>query len=452
MFLKIENFAKKNMNFIKKNKIIVIIILFSFSLSLGYSFYFQIKPMVDARAYDGIAMNIAAGHGYRYNLQGELKEDWAIMRVGPLYEYFLAGIYYVFGHSYGWVWIMQALMHALSALFIYLTCLLIFKDFRQKKKIGLAAAVIFGFYPDLIEISAMVMTETFYLFLFCLAIYVFFKYFSKAGVWPAIILGLVFGLATLARPPVLFLIPVVLFYFYSKRKILLGVLFLIVMMAVFTPWTVRNYKIYDKFMPFGVAGAYNFWIGNYHGGNGEQEPTQEMKKYAHEHGILAIPAEATRQFKGFLREYPGEFVKLTMLRVNKYFSIIRPMGFWFYQTGWSQFLFILSSATASVILFIFGIAGFIKSLYLRREKLDYLLAFTIITPLIIFVTVVETRYRFQIYPLLAIFASYFLVYLWEKREWLNKILWFSLALVLANGLLDLVLSWERFQERLGLFF
>ncbi len=440
------------MNFLKNNKIIIIILLLSFFLSLGYSFYFKIKPAVDAQGYDIIAANIAAGNGYRSSLNVPLAEDWAIMRVGPLYEYFLAGIYYVFGHSYGWVWLAQALLHAVSAWLIYLTCLLVFKDREKKKIIGLLAAGIFGFYPDLIEISAMLMTETFYLFLFCLAIYLFFRYFYRPGVWSALVLGLVFALATLARPPVLFLVPIVLFYYCKEKRIWLGILFIMTMLAVFTPWTVRNYRVYDKLMPFSTAGAYNFWIGNYHGGNGEQEPTAEMKNYAHEQGISAIPAEATRQFKNFLFHYPGEFIKLTALRINKYFSVIRPMGFWFYQSGWGQFAFIMSSAAASVIIFIFGLAGLIKSWAAEDTVRRYLLAFIIITPLIVLVTVVETRYRFQIYPLLAIFAAYFMVYLWQEKKWRDQALWFSVAIILANGLLDLILSWDKFQDRLGTFF
>ena len=129
------------------------------------------------------------------------------------------------------------------------------------------------------------------------------------------------------------------------------------------------------------------------------------------------------------------------------------MGFWFYQTGWGQFLFLISSALASACLFIFGLGGAIKAFMAREEKLYYLLALAVITPLIIFITVVETRYRFQIYPLLAVFAGYFIISLkYEPGRLINKILWLSAALILANGLIDLLLSLARLKERLNLFF
>ena len=102
------------------SKTLIIILAGSFLLSVGYAFHFRIEPAVDARAYDTIAQNIVSGNGYREDMQTDLAHDFAIARVGPLYEYFLAGIYEIFGHNYGPVWILQALLHALSAWLIYL--------------------------------------------------------------------------------------------------------------------------------------------------------------------------------------------------------------------------------------------------------------------------------------------------------------------------------------------
>jgi len=114
---------------------------------------------------------------------------------------------------------------------------------------------------------------------------------------------------------------------------------------------------------------------------------------------------------------------------------------------------LISSVLASVVLFVFGLGGLIHSFKLKKEKILYLLTFTIITPLIIFITVVETRYRFQIYPLLAIAAGYFIILLKnESKRWFNKILWLSMALIFTNGLIDSILSLARLKERFGLFF
>ncbi len=440
------------LDFLSKNKILLIIVIFSFFLSVGYSFYFRIIPVVDARAYDIIATNIVNGNGYREDMSKDISQDPAIIRVGPLYEYFLAGIYNVFGHSYGAVWAVQALLRALSTWLIYLTACLVLDGLAQRKKMALLAAGIFGFYPDLVEISAMLLTETLYLFFVCLTLYLFFRYAAGENKFIFVSLALVLGLAILARPPVIFFVPVVLFYFFKKREFKRLAVFLVILGAVFIPWTARNYIVYHEFMPLGAAGNFNFWIGNYHGGRGEQEPNQEQFDFALNHPLKEINSESVRQFGLFLVQHPGEFIKLTFLRVNKYFSLIRPIGFWFYQTGIGQALVVFSSALASVFLFILGFGGFWEAIKQKSTNLLYLVAFTITTPLIIFITVVETRYRFQIYPLLAIFAGFFAIKLWtEKKWWANKILWTAAIILSSNALVDLFLSLDRLREKFSQF-
>ncbi len=441
---------EKLLSFWRENKALILILIGSFLICLAYSFYFQIKPAVDARAYDVIAKNIVSGVGFREEPQKDILYDYAIARVGPLYQYFLAGIYKIFGHHYGVVWVFQALLHVLSAWLVYLTARLIFNGSENSKKIALIAAAFFGFYPDLIEISAMLLTETLYLFLFCLMLYVFFRFFGRDSNFSVVILGLVSGLATLARPPVLFLLPVILFYFFRRKDFLKMGLFVLMLVLVFTPWTARNYSAYDEIMPFGAAGQFNFWIGNYHGGNGEQEPQPVHYDYVKNHSILELQRESINQFKLFVFERPAEFLKITVLRVSKYCSLARPMGFWFYQHGLGLAIFVLSSALASVFLFVFGLAGLIKSLKLDNIKLRYLAVFAVITPLILFITVVETRYRFQIYPLLIIFAGYFFVQ--TKNFWRDKIFWGVAIILFLNSAIDFLSNLARVSGRLNNLF
>src|SRR5574341_463665 len=87
-----------------QNKWLWGILMAAFCASLSYSFYFQIEPIVDARAYDNLAWDIAQGKGY--------EAVSSIARPGPAYEYFLALIYYIFGHHYEAVWIFQEIGRA----------------------------------------------------------------------------------------------------------------------------------------------------------------------------------------------------------------------------------------------------------------------------------------------------------------------------------------------------
>lgn len=435
-------------DFINRNKSLLIILSVSFGLSIFYSFYYQIKPQVDARAYDVIAQNIVSGIGYRENLMVEADYDYAIHRVGPLYEYFLAGIYKFFGHSYPAVWILQALLHTVSAYLIYLICLLAFFGSENKKKIGLWAAAIFGFYPDLIEISAMLMTETLYLFFTCLIVYLFLFYIKNNTFKLFLLLSFVLGLAILVRPPLLFCLPIIFFYLYKKREWGRWIIMIFMLILVFLPWTVRNYMVYEEIMPFGTAGALNFWIGNHSGANGEQEAGKEISDFISINSATDIEKESMKQFVGFVINYPGEFAKLTFLRINKYFSVLRPMGFWFYTSGWRQILFVFSSAIFSFMVFVLGFGGMFRSLKLKDQYMNYLLAFTITTPLLLFITVVETRYRFQIYPFLAIFSAYYIsLFKLDKKIWFKNLL-VSSAVILLNGIVDGLLNFNSFIEKI----
>lgn len=441
------------MRHIKENKILFWILGLSFVVTLAYAFYFRIHPVVDAKAYDRIAQNLLAGNGFVEDASVDIKYDQAITRVGPLYQFMLAGIFAVFGHHYEPVWILQAFLHVLSAYFVYLTAKIIFKEKEKQEKISLLSAGIFAFYPDLIEISAMLMTETVYIFFWCVMIWYFFKIISemeapKKLTQKIIVLGILSGFAVLARPPVLFVLPAVFVYFLARKKYVLSVIFFVTLAIVFTPWTVRNYAVYHKIMPVGAAGAWNFWIGNHEGGKGEQEATPEMVEYMEKYGVISLQDESMAQFKKFVFAHPFDFVRLTVWRVNKYFSVARPMGFWFYDSGLSQMLFVLSSACASAVLFVFALYTAIK-LWIEKNKtpVRYLFAFTILTPLILFITVVETRYRFQIYPLLAIFAGFGLISLFsQKTWWKDKVFLISLAIILLNAIIDLSFSLDRLQK------
>jgi len=458
------------------------ILLLSFAATIAYAFIFRIHPVVDAKAYDRIAINILSGSGFVEDASLPIERDSAIIRVGPLYQYFLAGIYAIFGHHFEAVWIIQAILHVISAYIIYRLSLIVYRQASKRDSMALWSAAIFALYPDLIEISAMLLGETLYLFLWTLFIFAFVWYIDKtkpaesgfAGwlhslsewlgtrsvveslrrEWLVVIgLGFIGGLTVLARPTVLFVLPLVFVYLWSRRRWALSVLCLIVLVAVFTPWTAHNYQAFDRIMPFGGAGNYNFWIGNHPGATGEQETGEEIARFLRDNGALALYDGSLPKFLEFVRAAPLEFVKLTALRVNRYFSVIRPMGFWFYDTGWSQFAFVMSSAAASVFLLVFSLYGVIRIWRERTILINYLLSMIVLTPLILFITVVETRYRFQIYPLLALFAGYGVVTLWQRRDWWReRALFVSLLIVFGNAALDAALSAEKLREKLGIWF
>ncbi len=440
-------------NFFKKERTILLIILGVFLISTAYAFYFKIQPAVDARAYDQIAVNIIKGNGYRIDQNLPFDKDEGITYQGPLYAYFIAAVYFIFGHHYEMIWLIQALIRAFSALLIYLICKKLFKE-EEYRRIGWIAAVIFGFYPDLIEISAMLMTETFFILLLLIVVYLFVCYYGKFTLSVLVPFSLFFGLAILTRSTIgLFFLPF-LFYFLRRKQIGYAALLILLVALVLAPWTIRNYRVYHTFLPIMANGGYGLYTGNHVGADGGGGvPPNHQEIIAH-YGIIGANNYNMAQFKNFIKEHPFTYIKLTLERIVKYFSFIRPMGFWFYQTGWSQFIFVLSSVLASVFLFTFGFAGIFAVFKKERQNgpLIYLIVFAFLTCASVIPVVIETRYRLPIYPFTAIFAGFFIARMltFKKEYW--RYLVAAFLILFFSSTLNIVLEYNKIIEKLEQFF
>lgn len=440
-------------NFIKEERIILIICFLVFVVSAAYAFYFRIEPAVDARTYDQIATNLIAGNGYRIDKNLPFDKDEAIAYQGPLYAYFLAAIYFVFGHHWEAAWLIQALLRALSALLIFLICKKLFGE-GEYRRIGHIAAILFGFYPDLIEIGAMLLTETFFIFLSLTTVYLFARYYEKFSPTALILLGLFFGLAILTRSTIgLFLLPF-LFYFLKRKQIGYAILLIFLVALVLTPWAIRNYRVYHEFLPTMANGGYSLHAGNYVGASGEGGVPPNHQEIISRYGVIGANNYNMAQFKNFVRQHPFTYLKLTFERIIKYFSFIRPMGFWFYQRGLGQFIFIMTSALASVILFTFGFAGIFAALKKERQNapLIYLIVFAFLICIAVVPVVIETRYRLPIYSLMAIFAGFFIGrMLVFKREYLRYLIAAFLILSFFS-IINAILEYDKIIEKFGQFF
>jgi 4-amino-4-deoxy-L-arabinose transferase-like glycosyltransferase len=428
------------------------VVILSLVLSLGYSFFYQIDPVVDARAYDQIAQNILAGRGFVEDSSKDILFDHAIVRAGPAYEYLLAFIYRLFGHRLEAVWVIQAIFHALTAYLIFLICQLVFKE--NGAKIGLLAAAFIGFHPDLIEISAMLMTETFYIFLVTATIFYFVKIYNEPrNNWNNAVFGAIFSLTVLSRPPALLFLPVFLAFYFLKRHFMQAIIFLVLLLMVLAPWMQRNYKIYNQFIPTTLIGEYNLWVGNTSASTGGQIAGgfNAATDYAEKNGYLNFKKEARNYFRNFIIERPLEFAKLVGLRIVRYFSLIRPMGFWFYQSGFGQGVFVLASLAAIAFLFVAGFSGLKLAWKERNEALNYLIILAVTAPVALLPAAVESRYRFQIYPFLALFAGYFLLKWREDRLAARRALWQAGAFLLLISAIDLAAFWPTVYERIQLF-
>ncbi len=432
---------------LREERVIVILCVAVFIVSAGYAFAYRIQPAVDARIYDAIAQNIVGGNGFRSRLDVPLLKDDGMTYQGPLYEFFLAGIYGVVGHRISVVWIVQSLLRAISVGLIYLTCVEIFG--KEDRRIGWFAAAIFGFYPDLVEIGAMLMTETLFLFLSALATYCFVRLFKRRTTAGIVCLSLSFGVAVLTRSTVAAFTPFILYWFWTQRAWKHAILFLVILTAILIPWTVRNEEVYHAFIPTMANFGYNLYTGNQLSGSGEGGAPAELSVIFDRLGLLGTNAYCLTYFKAFVTQHPFVYAKLTSLRAVKYFSVIRPSGFWFYQSGIKQTIFVACSALASFILFGLAFAGaFIAFFKEKHRPLYYLAWFSLVTCLPVIAILVETRYRFPIYLFLAVFAGFALSRWLNDRAGYQRYVLSGFALVCAVGAIDLLFELPKVIDRI----
>jgi hypothetical protein len=176
----------------------------------------------------------------------------------PLYLYFIAVPYALLG-SLGAVKVVQSLA---SALLVPALGLAGRRAFGERA--SLAAAGIAALYPELVWFASHFWAETVFTVLLWWAIERLLAADGTSSVKAAAASGLLWGLAILTRETVLYFLPVAAFWLAWRRAggtrraaWLLGISVLTVL-----PWTLRNWLVFDAFVPVSTAGALNLWQGN----------------------------------------------------------------------------------------------------------------------------------------------------------------------------------------------
>jgi len=437
---------------------IFLIIAAIFIVSLTYSFYFKLKPSVDARAYDNIAWNLAQGNGYKENLDRPISEDHAIIRAGPGYEFFLAAIYKIFGHNYKAVWFLQALLHAFTAFLVFLIAKNIFNN---ENKTAIFAMVVYGFFPDLIIGSSMLLTETLSLFLLAINTLIFLKYLEEKKISYLIALAVFIPFMILVRSNLAIFILVFVPVFLKDFKKNLGkmIIFSFVFIAVFLPWTVRNYFLFHKIIPTTVLIGNNLAMGNHIGATGEQldqpyDPVDNLYKA----GYIEGDKLAVKFALNFIYKHPFEFFKISFYRASIYFSAARPASFWPSFSALNKAITSVFSSSYAFFVFVLGISGILfcfknrNSGFFVKEKFFYFFALAAFMPLSVIFIVVETRYRFPIYLFLSVFSGVALKFLLQKKKEIIAPIFYALIFVVLNTAFDASRNFSRVAEKISEFF
>ncbi len=431
------------MNLQTRNKLWIVLIVI-FCASLAYSFYYRIPTAVDARAYDNIGWNLAQGIGYLehpdYYFNTPALDD-GIGRIGPGYEFFLAGIYKIFGHKIWLVWIIHGLLRFLTAFIIYKLCLFLFEDYGYREQVGLLAAFLFGFSPDLIILNSMLLTETFFLFLLAWTSYILLKTLDSPNIKSVLYSSFLLGVSFMARPTIVFYLIAGAIIFFYRNKISYAFLLFLFPIIIVAPWAVRNWNIYHRVILTSSTGGYDLWVGNNASATGGFDKTNEIASFRRSNGIIASDEKGWSEYFSFIRAHPIKFIDLQLEKAGIYFSMLRPTGFWDHLGKFEKVFTLGASFLWTSILFGFGIAGVFllgdetKNIFRKR----IFILFAILQPLAVIPVIVETRYRAPFFIFLAISVAYVLTKFYYDKENKQKLKYIA---AMSFLFLFLIIIWD----------
>lgn len=189
--------------------------------------------------------------------------------IPPLYSYALAGVYELFGRGYWQVGLFHTLLDVACIVMIAAISRRLLTKYGEW--VGVLAGLMYACYPYLIFQNLTLIDTPF--FMFWLHAFVLLVVLLRGrdqldtGTWLlALLTGLVLGLSLLSRPimPPLALLVALWFLFRLSFWQTIARLLPVALVgaAVLLPWIIRNYAIYNAFVPMTTTSGANFWQGN----------------------------------------------------------------------------------------------------------------------------------------------------------------------------------------------
>ena len=231
----------------------VVILIIAFLIRFIFAFPVLLHPErafePDSYGYDRLATNVLEKHRFSASEKPPYRPQ--LLRM-PIYPFFLAATYAIFGHKPGIAILLQVLIDVLSCIVIYRIGSTVFNG-----TLGLIGGCLGAVNPLLILYSTKLLTETVFTFLLLLGIYFFIRFMKEQEYVSLIISCFTLAIASLCRPIALYLFPVVLIFiiFILHKRFgwclrLIRVVLVSVGIFVLTlfPWYLRNLLVFHKVM------------------------------------------------------------------------------------------------------------------------------------------------------------------------------------------------------------
>jgi 4-amino-4-deoxy-L-arabinose transferase-like glycosyltransferase len=365
-----------------------------FVLTLENRFYFP-----DSYGYDAMAKNIISGKGFivSENLQAGR---------APLYPGFLAVCYTLFGEKLLVIRLIQALLSTFSCLLVYLIAKRIFNS-----SVGIIATLITALYPFFVFFSGLILSETVFIFLLLLLVYLLVVLEQYDKWWLAAAAGVINACAILTRPSfVLFFVFLGLFWFlkaFRVKGLMVSRIKSYLVIIIFTcltmsPWVIRNYLVFDKFIPVTATGGLALYEANSPYATGGCAPDWDLPAAIKKLPEADYDAILRKMAVQYIKDNPMRFIKLSMIKFSRFWNVVP--NFDEYRS--------IKYALASI--FSFGVVLLFALWEIFRLRKQWRLIIILLTPVFYFtlihmVFIGSIRYRIPIEPYLIILAASSLV-------------------------------------------
>ncbi len=381
--------------------------------------------------------------------------DDALFRA-PLYAYFLAGLKSITefltpagGEPTAQLFVIRTFQAALAGV----SALLVYRLGKEtiSERVGKFAGLAYGLYGTLIFYETMLLIPVLFLFLTIAATLQFVRWAKNQEMRTLVYSGLLFGLAGIARPNILLVMPLLAAYVFlvksqvdstmstmASRLKNVAVLTLAVCIPVFSV-TLRNKLVTGEATLIATQGGVNFYIGNNLAAEGLTMQIPELdlnnvswskfipetKRIAEkEAGHALTPAEQsafwTDKTVDYISSHPMDFLKLTLKKIA-YLGLgfeNSDNGDIYFKRRQSLLMTALLSGRDFAIkypwglLFPLALLGMVVSWSKRRTLAPMYLIFFGYLPTI-FLFLVTARHRLLLVPFVTLFSGAGFFYLYD---------------------------------------
>lgn len=342
-------------------------------------------PADDSHAYYALAKSLYTEGSYGGpEFHSEASSDWS-----PGAPWLYAGLFVVTGGPReGTIRILEALMGVGTILVVF------FLGWRLGgRRPALIGALGVAIYPPFIHSVGEIMSEPPAMLSLPAAILAFLWAWDGKSPWRWLLPGFLFGCTAMFRPEYTLVAGAFVVFAAARwaweREWRLGTaavgLMLVALLLPIVPWTIRNFVVFERFVPISTGGGKALYVGTFYPADGEYQRVKAIL-YKRQTGISLPPqsqelneVNPTELFNEVAARYPelprdSALGKIGKENFSKYFGedplgyagmTVRKVGrMW--SSGVGSFMSTTLGRAIQIIVVLLGVAGLVLLAFRRR--------------------------------------------------------------------------------------